>query len=288
MRVAFATGAHLLEGVEDDHAAASLLDAEFVVWSDPEVDWSGYDRVVLRSVWDYTHHVDQFLAWCRRIGTERLRNRPELVTFNADKRYLAEMAAPTVATIFVEPSDPLPDLSEHGEVVVKPNVSAGARNTGRFPADRHDEALALIGHIQSLGRTALVQPYLESVDREGETSLVFLGGELSHVLLKRPVLRAHGIAPLAPGDTPPAAVMLEDDLVIPGTADQAQRNAAQRIHAEIAARFGTPLYARIDLVRGEQGEPLLLELEMIEPSLYLDMTPGAAERLARLVSDPQI
>jgi hypothetical protein len=288
MRVAFATGAHLPEGVQDDYEAAELLNAEFVVWSDPEVDWSVYDRVVLRSAWDYTHHINEFLAWCRRVGPQRLRNRPELVAFNADKRYLANLAAPTVPTIFVGPGDSVSNLTQHGELVVKPNVSAGARNTGRFPADRHDEALALIGHIQSLGRTALLQPYLESVDHEGETSLVYLGGSLSHVLRKRPVLRTHGIAPLASGHAQPAAVMFEEDLVTAGTADETQLATADRIHAEIAARFGTPLYARIDLVRDPEGEPLLLELELIEPSLYLDIAPGAAERLASAVSNPRI
>ena len=83
--------------------------------------------------------------------------------------------------------------------MVKPNVSAGARDTGRFPAERHDEALALIEPIRRRGRVALVQPYLAGVDEHGETAIVFIGGELSHVLRKQPILRAEGEAPLGDG-----------------------------------------------------------------------------------------
>ncbi|MGB2711454.1 MAG: hypothetical protein WBC33_08040, partial [Conexibacter sp.] len=130
MRVAFATCSALPAGWADDHAAARLLDADFCVWDDPAVDWQAYDRVVLRSVWDYTARLDEFLAWCRAVGRERLRNVPELVAFNADKRYLGELSAPAVPTTAVAPGEPLPALA--GEVVVKPSLSAGARDTGRF------------------------------------------------------------------------------------------------------------------------------------------------------------
>jgi hypothetical protein len=282
MRVAFATFDGLPEGFAGDYAAAALVGAEWRVWSDPTVDWSAYDRVVLRSVWDYTRRAEEFVNWCRVVGTERLRNVPELVAFNADKRYLGALKAPTVPTRYVEPGDPLPPLS--GEVVVKPTISAGALDTGRFPPARHDEAIALIEAIRASGRTVMVQPYLEAVGAEGETALVFLGGQLSHVLNKRPILRDHGIAPLAVGaNHPAAAVMFEDDLVSVTTATVAQRALADAVLAEIAERFGTPLYARVDLVSGPDNASLLLELEVIEPALYLHTTPGGAERFAAAI-----
>lgn len=131
MKIAFATCPAWPGGFPDDHEAAALAGAEWRLWDDPTVDWEAYDRVVLRSVWDYTQRIDDFLAWCERVGPERLRNTPELVAFNADKRYLGELGVPIVPTAFVGPDGPPPAFE--GEVVVKPNVSAGARDTGRFP-----------------------------------------------------------------------------------------------------------------------------------------------------------
>jgi glutathione synthase/RimK-type ligase-like ATP-grasp enzyme len=281
MRVAFATCSDFPDGWRDDQPAAGLLGAEFRVWEDPSVDWMAFDRVVIRSAWDYTASVDAFLAWCEAVGAQRLRNAPALVAFNADKRYLAELSAATVPTVFVEPGAPPPHLD--GEVVVKPNVSAGARDTGRFGPRTHDEARALIARIQAGGRVALVQPYLAAVDEHGETALVFLGGELSHVLRKRAVLAPDEEAPLAEGEHAPAAAMLDDDLVTAGTATPAERELAHAIIAEISARFGTPVYARVDLVTDGRGEPVLLELEVIEPELYLATAPGSSERLAAAV-----
>jgi glutathione synthase/RimK-type ligase-like ATP-grasp enzyme len=279
--IAFATCRDLPEGWPDDREAARLAGAEFVAWDDPEVDWEAYDRVVIRSVWDYSHRVEEFLAWCERVGPERLANPPALVAFDADKRYLGELRARTAPTTFVEPGDPPPELA--GEVVVKPNVSAGARDTGRFGPARHAEARALIERIQASGRTAIVQAYLADVDRSGETALVYIAGELSHVLRKRAVLRGEGEAPLADGPLAPAAAMLEDDLVVAAAAEPAQVDFAAGVVAEVSERFGTPLYVRVDVAHDDDGLPVLMELEAIEPCLYFDLVPGAAERFARAV-----
>jgi hypothetical protein len=279
VRIAFATYPDLPDGWGDDQEAARLAGAEFVCWDDPEVDWEAYDRVVLRSVWDYSARIEEFLAWCRSVGAERLRNTPELVAFDADKRYLGELGVRIAPTTFVGPGDPLPALE--GEVVVKPNVSAGARATGRFAPARHAEATALIERIRESGRTAIVQSYLEDVDRNGETALVFLAGDLSHVLAKQPVLRDQGEAPLTDDPHGPAAVMFDDDLVVAGAADEAQRDFADEVMAAVTARFGTPLYARVDIAADADDRPVLMELEAIEPNLYLATAPGAAERFAR-------
>jgi hypothetical protein len=281
MKVAFATSRDLPGGWGDDREAARLAGAEFVVWDDPTVDWEAYDRVVIRSAWDYSRRIEEFLAWCAAVGPARLRNVPALIAFDADKRYLGELEARTAQSAFVGPGDPLPEL--RGEVVVKPNVSAGARDTGRFGPAAHAEARALIERIRASGRVAIVQTYLADVDRGGETALVFIAGELSHVLHKRPVLRSEGVAPLGDDEHGPAAVMLEDDLVRPGRAEPAQIEFADAVLAEVTERFGTPLYARIDVAHDDEGLPVLMELEAIEPCLYLDLVPGAAERFARAV-----
>jgi hypothetical protein len=165
--------------------------------------------------------------------------------------------------------------------VVKPAVSAGARDTGRFGPAAHREALALLEEIGRSGRVALVQPYLKAVDELGETALVFVAGELSHVLSKRPVLRPDEVAPMADDELGPALAMYDDGLVGPGEASAAERGLAERLTGWLAERFGgVLLYARVDLVPGPEGEPVLLELEVTEPALYLESAPEAANRLA--------
>jgi hypothetical protein len=256
MRVAFVTCSALPAGWEDDHAAARLLGAEYHAWDAVGVDWAAYDRVVIRSAWDYTKRPGEFLAWCEHVGPQRLRNAPGLVSFNADKRYLAELSVPTVPTVFVEASGASADLQ--GEVVVKPNISAGARDTGRFGPAAYPQAHALIAGI-------------------------FLEGGLSHVVRKRAFLAPDEVAPLAEGNHAPAKAMLSEDLVVPGTADAAEMALARSLISEVSDRFGTPLFARVDLVRGDDGQPVLLELEAIEPVLYLAGAAGAAQSFADAV-----
>jgi hypothetical protein len=239
VRVALVTCSALLDGRDDEAVVARLLAAEHRCWDDPSVDWESYDRVVIRSTWDYTERVGEFLAWCDAVGPQRLRNRPDLVAFNTDKRYLLELGVEIAPTMFVGPGEPLPGLD--GEIVVKPNISAGARDTGRFSPAVHGTARALIQRIQDSGRVALVQPYLTSVDQRGETALVFLGGELSHVLRKGAVLAPDEIAPRADGALAPAAAMLREDLVTTGVAEPAEVALAHRVLASVCERFGPPL-----------------------------------------------
>jgi glutathione synthase/RimK-type ligase-like ATP-grasp enzyme len=281
-RIAFATCSVLPDGIEDEQALAQLVGAEYRVWDDESVDWSAYDRVVIRSTWDYTRRPEDFLAWADSVGPQRLRNTPQLLRFNADKRYLTQLAAPTVPTTLLEPGDALPAFDT--EIVVKPNISAGARDTGRFQPDAADEAAELVDAIHKDGRAALVQPYLPGVDEHGERAIVFFGGAVSHVLHKRPVLREPGVAPIAQGAHAPAAIMLEPDLVVPGEATPEQLELANAVHAEITANFGQPLFARVDMVPGPQGKPVLIELEAIEPMLYFSLIPGAAERFAAAIA----
>jgi hypothetical protein len=269
-------------GLPDDRLAAALVDAEFCGWDDPDVQWDSYDRVVLRSVFDYQDRADEFLAWCDSMGAERLRNPPELVAFAADKRYLADLSVPTIPTSFIASGERLPEL--HGEFVVKPNVSAGARATGRFSSASRDAGAALVRRIHSQGRIALVQPYLADVDDRGETALVYFDGKLSHALRKRAVLRPDEVAPVsheALGGV--ALAMLDDNLVATGEADAAEQELAGQLVDELRERFGTPLYLRVDLVRDAEANPVLLELEAIDPVLYLAAQAGAAQRFAAAI-----
>jgi hypothetical protein len=263
----------ILEAALRERGAAVSI----VSWDDQRADWRRFDLVVIRATWDYTWRFDDFLAWADAVG-ERLHNRPALVRWNADKRYLADLAAagiPVVDTTYVEPGDPRPDL--HGEVVVKPAVSAGARDTGRFGPGTHDAAHELLDALAAQGRTALVQPYLSSVDSVGETAVVLVDGQPSHVLRKDVVLAPDEIAPTRDDALGAAEAMYDPDLVKAGRASREELAVAGQVVAEIERRFGeVPLYARVDLVRGPGGSPLLLELEAVEPAFYLDQAPQAA------------
>jgi hypothetical protein len=189
-----------------------------------------------------------------------------------------------VPTVFVAPGAPLPPLQ--GEIVVKPNVSAGARHTGRFGPASYDVATDLVRTICASGRTALIQPYLADVDVRGEISLVHFHGELSHVAVKRAVLAPDEVAPVATDavETGVAAAMLAEDLISPGQADAAEIELARQVVDEVAARFGyAPLYARVDVLRDATGAPVLLELELIEPDLFL-AEGEAHERFASAIT----
>jgi hypothetical protein len=287
VRIALATCAALPEGHEDDRLLLAPLrergaEARFEAWDEPDVDWAGFDRVVIRSTWDYTGRRAEFVAWAERVGGT-LRNPPGLVRWNSDKAYLAELETEGIAIVpteFVAPGAPVPELA--GEVVIKPAISAGGRDTGRFSPVAHDQAIRLLERLGRAGRRAMVQPYLRDVDAAGETAVVFVDGSESHVLRKGAVLRPDEEAPVREEDGLGAAmVMWDEELVGPGEASAAERALAQAVVDSLERRFGAaPLYARVDMLRDRDGAPCLIELEAVEPSLYLATAPGAAERFA--------
>ncbi len=227
--------------------------------------------MVVRSTWDYSDRRDAFLDWCARPPT--LLNPAAVIEWNTDKRYLRGLAAagiPIVPTTWITPGETAVDLPG-GQVVVKPSVSAGARNTSRYRRGDDELARAHIERLLAEGRTVLLQSYVTSVDAAGETGLIYIDGELSHAIRKGPVLRAPGVT--------------TDRLWAPEDISVRVPSAAERAIAE-AALDSLPwpraelLYARVDVVRDDDGRPMLLELELAEPSLFLGLQGGAAERLA--------
>jgi glutathione synthase/RimK-type ligase-like ATP-grasp enzyme len=264
------------DGDEDDAALPALLEAEFAVWDDPGVDWDAYDVVVVRSTWDYQERRDDFVAWARRVG-DRLVNPPDVIAWNTDKRYLAELEAaglPVVHTQLVTPGAPFADPG--GEYVVKPTVSAGSRHTARFAAGEHDRAAALVRDIHATDRTAMVQPYVASVDERGETALLFFDGAFSHAIRKGPILR--------PGADPVADVLFAEEEIRPRDPSSGELAVGERVAGWVAERFGGPLaYARVDVVEDAAGAPVVLEVELAEPSLFFAHAEGSAERYAAAV-----
>jgi hypothetical protein len=253
------------------------LAADLVRWDDPAVDWAGYDLAVVRSCWDYSWRLPEFLGWAASVP--RLRNSVELLRWNTDKTYLRDVARaglPVVPTGW-DPTDAgqLPDAAEW---VVKPSVSAGSRDTARWtgPAAVLEHAAALV----RAGRTAMVQPYLAGVDTVGETAMLFIGGRFSHAVRKGPLLR-RGEGVRQDRDS-------RGDLC-PAEPTAAQREVAQAVFDAVPGLVPgapAPLYARIDLVPDPTGRPVLLELELAEPSLFLPQAPtDALARLTRSVED---
>lgn len=281
--IALASIANVPPQFQDDAKLIAALarrgvPAEQVPWQ-AEVDWSRYELVFVRSTWNYTQHHAEFLSWIRSLPVPT-ENAPEVLRWNSDKRYLAdlvELGVPCVPTRFVDSGQP--ELA--GEVVVKPTVSAGARDTGRFTD--HDQARALIERIIASGRTAMLQPYLASLAHTGETAAVYLDGRFSHALHKKEVLRPDEVAPLR-GPDEPAEAMFDPELVTPSQLAADERELADRVVSAVRQRFDlTPLVLRIDMVRADSGQPILMELEAIEPHLYFDQAPGAVDRVADAV-----
>lgn len=260
-----------------DPLAASNVEARFAVWNDPDVEW---DRAttVLRSTWDYTLHRADFLRWVRAVLV--LHNPAPVVEWNSDKLYLRDLeraGLPVTPTTAVAPGD-RPRFPA-GEFVVKPSVGAGSRGAGRFAAGATAAAQRHVAALHDAGRTVLVQPYLEAVDEVGETALVYVDGTFSHAVRKGPMLSGDTAHDLH--DT--SGLFVEENITSrdPSAAELA---VGDQVLAFLAQRFGAaPLYARVDLLPGPSG-PVVVELELTEPSLFLGHAEGAADRFAAAVA----
>lgn len=279
-RIAFATCEPRQGGWDDDKLAADLLagrgiNVEFVAWDDPETRWDGYDLVVVRSTWDYIERLDEFLEWTDHVGPGRLRNVPAMIRWNTDKRYLAELdggGLPVPPTALVGPGGAVPDFG--GKVVIKPVTGAGARDTGVFDDESRDQAIVLLEKLGAQGENAMIQPYIPWIDERGEKALVFFGGLHAYTLRKKAFLPESGVAPLREG-TKVAEKMYDEDLVTLSEATDQEVELGEKTIAWLARRFGSiPLYARIDMVSSSAGEAILMEVEVTEPSLYLELADG--------------
>lgn len=276
-RIAIATCAAYGELKVDDRLLGEALESRGaealpVVWDGAQPRWQSFDLCLVRSTWDYHDKHEEFLAWTREVaGATTLHNPADLIAWNSDKTYLRELGergVPTVATVWVDrgsDADVEAILAREGweEAVIKPVVDLGAKNLHRVRAGAGTAKDALAATL-SRG-AAMVQPFLPSLEEEGELSLIFIDGSFGHAVRKRP----------ASGD-------FRVQSIWGGTAEEA---GASTDHLEVAKRAlahldEPPLYARVDLVTGPDGSPCLIELELIEPNLYLSTSGTAAMALA--------
>lgn len=261
----------LAEGLKANGLTSSRID-----WNDSRFDWSAIKVAVIRTTWDYSYRYPEFSAWLDRVASQTtLMNPAGLMRWNMDKHYLGDLAKkniPVVDTFFVEEGEgcDLQDLArERGwqEIVIKPAVSGGARNTFRA-------AGSAIGDLQRTfdacisEESMLIQPFQKEILETGEVSLMLMGGEYTHAVRK--IARA--------GD-----FRVQDDHG--GTVHEYDPpkhvvNAAERA---VAACPQAPVYARVDLVLASDG-PRLMELELVEPELWMRFSPPSARKLANAIA----
>jgi hypothetical protein len=298
-RLALATCAALPDLDPDDAPLVTALrdrglEVETPVWNAADVDWSSYDAVVVRSTWDYTEHPRDFRWWTQRVAqASRLINPAQALTWNIDKIYQRALEAaglPIVPTIWMDPARNFNARAIHtrfpafGEFVIKPTISAGSRDTGRYAADETPSRALAIQHVKHLlddGRHVMVQRYLKQVDSVGETALVYFDGRLSHSVRKAPLLEG----PYRAGDTD--GVLYKEEVMTPREASEAELALGQRVVdalPQLLPGIEQPLaYTRVDLIPDDEGNPVVLELELIEPSFFFAQAPEAVDRLTEAI-----
>jgi hypothetical protein len=258
------------------------LSAAWRVWDDPAVDWSAPDLVVIRSTWDYTGRRSEFLRWAEGVG--RLANPADLVAWSSDKTYLNDLAAqgvPVVPTTVVPPGvDIGPPVGP--DFVVKPSLGAGSMGAGRFSfhdPSALDRARGHAAGLHALGRTVIVQPYLEEVDTVGETAMVYFGGSFSHAIRKGAMLPEPMVHPVGEGSSRAHFV---PERIEASSPSMAEHRVAEQALAAVPAP-GPLVYARVDLLPSASG-PVVTEMELVEPSLFLPYSTGAVDRLAAQIA----
>lgn len=275
-KVAFASCVSLPEPDPDREillAAASArgLQASTPCWDDPSVDWTQFDLIVPRSTWNYYEEPEAFCNWIRTVESQtRLLNTGDLIQWNLHKRYLVDLlvkGVPVVPTRFVEKGSQLSlanAISGRGwkGLVIKPAISAGSFKTFYFAGDEFEIAEALWAEALE-DRDMMVQPYLPEVQNGGEIALVHIAGELTHGVVKQP--RFSGGEESVSEAVPPTEAQAAIASVVMGCLDT------------------TPLYARIDLMRASNGQWVLSELELIEPSLFFVQSPSALNQFVKQI-----
>jgi len=248
-----------------------------VDWARPDVDWSRFRCAIFRTTWDYFDRFDEFTAWLGRAEQlTQLCNRPSVVRWNMDKHYLADLEAegiPVVTSRFIErgtatPLRELLDQSGWKDAIIKPCVSGAARHTYRIDRDNAGEVAPVVERLLATG-SMILQPFMREIVDRGEDTLVVLNGRYSHAVRK--VVKS--------GD-----YRVQEDYG--GTVHDYESTPEQIELAERAMAFCRPVppYGRVDMVRDNEGRLAVMELELIEPELWLRNHPPAALPLAEAIA----
>ena len=276
-RIAIATS--LGDDVNLDPDAELLLDALRVVgiegtmcvWDDRSIAWNDFELTVIRSTWDYTRDRAGFLEWAR--GIERLLNPYPIIEYSTDKHYLRDLerrshrvVPSTFCDVGEEPEFP------DGAFVVKPTVGAGSMDADRFTRGDLGRARAHVERLHANGRDAMIQPYVASIDDEGERALVFIDGRFSHAMTKGAMLNTVA--------DERDALFRREQMSVATPEPDAVAFADALLSEE---PFRGILYGRVDLVKMADGWAVM-ELELVEPSLFLAYDSAAPRRMAEAIS----
>lgn len=255
---------------------------ETVNWDDASVDWSRFSMAIVRSPWDYHRRYSEFLTWLDTVSAvTTLQNPADIIRWNTNKEYLDELVNAKIGivpTTFVRSAQDLVTITNEGmlerDIVVKPTVSAGSNNT-----ERHEEspvkAAAHLGYLLDAGFIAMVQPYQRFIDERGETGMVYFNGQLSHSFRKGAIL--------ATGENIKNGLFTVEEIA-PRTVSAQERELGTAVMTFVKKKWGEyPLYARVDVVRGSAGVPVVMELELAEPSFFLQVDHEAPSRFASAV-----
>ena len=255
---------------------------EIVDWDNASVDWSRFSMAIVRSPWDYHRRYPEFLTWLDAVSAvTTLQNPADIIRWNTNKEYLDELVDAKIGivpTTFVRSAQDLVTITNEGmlerDIVVKPTISAGSNNT-----ERHEEspvkAAAHLGFLLDAGFIAMVQPYQRFIDERGETGMVYFNGQLSHSFRKGAIL--------ATGENIKNGLFTVEDIA-PRTASAQERELGEAVMTFVKKKWGEyPLYARVDVVRGSAGIPVVMELELAEPSFFLQVDHEAPSRFASAV-----
>lgn len=259
-----------------DAFAGEGVDAEVAWWDVPGADWGRFDAVLPLYVWGYPTRHAEFLAWVADVaGRTTLINTPRALVWNSDKRYLAELGAagvPVVPTAWVGPGDRWREPSD--DYVVKPTVASGGLGAARYRASERRAAERHVRRLHAEGATVMVQPYQADVDGGGEVGLVYVEGRCTHAVRKGPLL--------VPG-AGEVDRLWEQERISPVEPRPDQEAAATAALDAVGRLVGPAVYARVDVVDGAAGQPVVLEVELIEPALHFLHAPLAAVTLAQAV-----
>lgn len=253
------------------------ITAQIVPWR-KAADWSSYRVVVMRSPWDLYEDVHRFKAWLQQIeGVTTTFNPSTVLRWNLDKRYLKELASagiPVPPTSYVACGE-APRFPQE-EFVVKPVTSGGAVDTARYQPHEHDRASHHVESLHQRGQTAMIQPYLEDVDRSGERALVFFNNHFSHAIRKEAVLRRGDAANVM---RPVSGVHPDPKPYEPTSGELSLAKSA----LALVPNSKELLYARVDLANSSTGAPVIMELELTDPVLFLALSNGATQRFAKAI-----
>ncbi|MCF7506328.1 MULTISPECIES: RimK family alpha-L-glutamate ligase [Vibrio] len=265
------------------------VEVDVIFWDSPNHDWAMYDVVVLRSPWTYMEKIEPFIEFCQQVeNCSVLLNPLSVIRWNSDKSYLKQLekqGVPIVPTEIIysetEIQAAVANLQDNywkvHEVVIKPTVGAYSFGVIRLSIEDLDKITQHVRYLLGLGKGVIIQPYLHTIEEHGETNMIYFDHTYSHAIKKEPLLAQRGET-----KTPDMEFRKLKE------ANSEEKALAKRILRLVQSNLGLSqplLYARLDFIEGKNGRPLLLELEITEPSLSLPLTPECVDIFVQSIID---